>query len=69
MTTKRKIENDKFYKVIKNTSKKTFDYGTMTGSDVKLIVKYYTYDKELSNYFPNVIIYSRKSTVIWIEER
>ncbi len=68
MTNKRKIENDKYYSVTK-AGRKMYDYGTMCGADVKLLIKGFSYDKELSNYFPNVIIYSRKSTVIWIEEK
>jgi hypothetical protein len=67
---RRKIENDKFYRVMKSTTRKTCDYGTMLGSDVKLIVKYFTYDKELTSFEPEgTIIYSRNATVILVEER
>lgn len=52
-----KIDINKLYNVERYTEKDTRDYGTLYGSDVKKILRGYTYNEEFEMWF------SKKGTI------
>lgn len=70
---KSRIDDNKIYYVTKDTTKKSYDYGTMCGKDVKLIIKNFRFDKEFTEVWNcngtyNDLVYSRKCTLIFVKE-